>query len=585
MHTTPVGSRIKAMRRLAVLLLAITSLAVPVLRSGASDPKQVEADEKLLKSAKVAGDTPALLAYLRARTLTNDERARVEVLIAQMGALSFRTREQAMSGIIEKGPVVVELLRNHLSDADPEIARRCEKCIEKIKEAEHPLEVIAAAVRLLAARKAAGSTEALLAYLPYADPDTVGDEIRTGLTALAVQEGKVDKVLVAALQDKEPLRRASAAEALTRAGVDETKGDVAALLKDANAGVRWRVATALVMAKNRDAVPALIDSLVEANQAQAWQIQDILCYLAAGKVLPPVSLGSDETARKKFRDAWLAWWKQHGQAVDLAVLQQYSKLLGYTTLVLLDQSKVLELDGNNKVRWSIGELGFPLDVQVLPGDRVLIAEYSANRVTERNFKGEIIKVIPFPAAAAVGDGPQMAQRLADGNTLIGGKYQLLEVTSAGKPAGFDFSVPAGEAILKSSKTPAGEVVMLLCQDGGIKNGYGRVLRVDAAGKELNSFRVTLSTPLFGGRIQGLPNGHVLVPHHGEGKVVEYDSTGKVVWRVTVPEPIVATRLANGNTLVTSGMFENRAVEFDRTGKEEVWLYRSSESRVTRALRR
>jgi hypothetical protein len=55
--------------------------------------------------------------------------------------------------------------------------------------------------------------------------------------------------------------------------------------------------------------------------------------------------------------------------------------------------------------------------------------------------------------------------------------------------------------------------------------------------------------------------------------------------VTVPEPIVATRLANGNTLVTSGMTENRAVEFDRTGKEEVWLYRSSESRVTRALRR
>jgi outer membrane protein assembly factor BamB len=127
-----------------------------------------------------------------------------------------------------------------------------------------------------------------------------------------------------------------------------------------------------------------------------------------------------------------------------------------------------------------------------------------------------------------------------------------------------------------------EIVMLLCQDG-LKNGYGRVLRIDAAGKVLSSFKITLSTPLFGGRIQGLPDGHVLIPHHGEDKVVEYDSTGKLVWRVSVPQPIVATRLANGNTLVTS-MSQNRAIEFDRSGKE-VWEYRSSDSRVTRALRR
>ena len=57
---------------------------------------------------------------------------------------------------------------------------------------------------------------------------------------------------------------------------------------------------------------------------------------------------------------------------------------------------------------------------------------------------------------------------------------------------------------------------------------------------------------------------------------------KPVKEFTVSQPIVATRLPNGNTLVTS-MNENRAVEFDSAGKE-VWEYRAK-SRVTRVYRR
>ena len=49
----------------------------------------------------------------------------------------------------------------------------------------------------------------------------------------------------------------------------------------------------------------------------------------------------------------------------------------------------------------------------------------------------------------------------------------------------------------------------------------------------------------------------------------------------VEQPIAAVYLANGHWLVTS-MSHNRAVEFDRAGKE-VWEYRRN-SRVTRAVR-
>jgi hypothetical protein len=45
-------------------------------------------------------------------------------------------------------------------------------------------------------------------------------------------------------------------------------------------------------------------------------------------------------------------------------------------------------------------------------------------------------------------------------------------------------------------------------------------------------------------------GTILVPHMSEGKVVEYDLAGNVIWSVAAPNPWSAVRLDNGNTLIT-----------------------------------
>jgi hypothetical protein len=111
----------------------------------------------------------------------------------------------------------------------------------------------------------------------------------------------------------------------------------------------------------------------------------------------------------------------------------------------------------------------------------------------------------------------------------------------------------------------------------------RIVRLDATGKELHSFPLSLGSRYSGGRIHMLPSGNVLVPHHAENKVVEYNALGKVVWEVAVDQPIAATRLPNGNTLVTSMIPNKGAMEFDRNGNM-VWQYQSY-TRVTRALRR
>ena len=44
-------------------------------------------------------------------------------------------------------------------------------------------------------------------------------------------------------------------------------------------------------------------------------------------------------------------------------------------------------------------------------------------------------------------------------------------------------------------------------------------------------------------------GTLLVPHLGEGKVVEYDLDGKALWSVEAKSPWQAVRLKNGNTLI------------------------------------
>ena len=557
------------MARHVCLLLTGALVLWSALPGAADGPKQLAADERKLDAAGLQHDGASLLKFLRRRTLTDTEREEVLVLIGKLGAKAFRVREQAAADLMNRGPVVVELLREHLKDADLEVARRAEQCVQRIRDKDYAPDVPAAAVRLLLQRKPAGTVEALLAYLPFADSEGVADEVRNGLTTLAVSDGKPDKILVAALTDKLPVRRAAAGEALCRAKVESEKPAVLKLLKDADAGVRLRVASALAHAEERAAVQELIDLLEPLPAVQAWQAEDILFRLADGKNPPTVPLGSDAAARKKCRDAWDAWWKEHGKTINLARLREGPRLLGHTVIVLLDMGRVLEVTSAKEVRWKVDGLQFPLDVQYLPNERILVAEYHGSRVTERDIKtGEI------RWQQAVGSGPLVAQRLNNGNTFIATDGQLLEVDRQGNQV-FTFSFPNGQRIMKAMKVPSGEMVVLTSD--------ARVARLDATGKELSGFQVDLGTRLFGGRIHMTPNGRVLVPHNAENKVVEYDSAGKVVWQVTVDQPIAATRLPNGNTLVTS-MTLNKAMEFDASGAE-IWSYAVPSTRVTRAVRR
>jgi outer membrane protein assembly factor BamB len=144
---------------------------------------------------------------------------------------------------------------------------------------------------------------------------------------------------------------------------------------------------------------------------------------------------------------------------------------------------------------------------------------------------------------------------------------------------FSYSRPDGSEFMRATKLRDGDIACLVRLGGALV----RYVRLTPSGKDfadVRSWGVQVMTS--GGRIEVLPNGHVLIPEMDNNRVVEYDADGHKVWQTVLDQPIAALRLANGNTLVTL-MRSNRAVEVDRAGKE-VWHFKA-DSRVTRAFRR
>jgi HEAT repeat protein len=499
---------------------------------------------------------PALLAEFRKRTLSTSDLAKLQDLIDKLADDAFTVREQAVTDLVGFGALAAPLLREAVKGTDPERVRRAERCLGLIaKSPEKPLPL--AAPRLVALRKPAGAVEVLLDYLPWADGEPLVREVQTALTALAFQDGKPNPALIRALNDPLPQRRTAAGEALARAGGPEQRAAVRKLLQDPDPTVRLGIALALAAAKDRQAIPVLIDTLASLPLDQAGQAQESL-FLLAGDKAPTVPLGEDTESRKKCRDAWADWWRTHGDTVDLTRLDTVEGALGYTLLVQVQNNgvgRVMEIGRDNKPRWQIDSLQYPVDAYVIGGNRVLITEHNGRKITERDFRGNIL----WEKQGLV-SLPSNAQRLPNGNTFIVTNTDLLEVDRTGKEV-FHHNFH-GQQVTAAYKRRNGEIVCLL--------GQGTCVRLDAAGKQIKTFPSGRDSGWTSG-IDVLPNGRILISQPNRNLVTEFDPEGKSLWQANAPGITTATRLANGHTLVASYNNQN-VVELDRTGKL-VWEYK------------
>lgn len=526
-------------------------------------PDSTKDDEKALREVGLAADGATMLEYFRKRTFLDADAKKIAQLVRELGDEEFDVREKAYTTLAAMGAGATAGLKAAETDRDTEVRRRVADLKQRIEAKAEPA-VQAAAARVIARTKPKGAAEVLLAYLPFATEPQVIDEISKTLGAVAIHGGAADPMLVKALTAKAAIQRAVAGEALARAAVKDQLPEVRKLLKDTDAVVRLRVCMALVPLKEKEILPIMVELLAELSPEQLWQVEEVLVRLAGDKT-PAVSLGTSAESRKVARDAWKSWLDKNAASIDLAKLQQPEALLGYTLLVQQSFNRigvggrraggeVIELDANKKPRWRFDIPTYPVAAQVVGRDRVLIAEYQAGRVTERDLKGNVVW------EKAAGGNPIGVQRLANGHTFIVMQNRLVELDRGGKEH-FNLQRPQHD-IMRAIKLRNGEVVFVT-NNGVLTRMEGKTQRV------LKTFNVGQPQILFGG-IDVMPNGHILVPIFQANRVVEYDAEGKQVKTFNVQWPNSAQRLPNGNTLIAS-QNSRRVVEFDRTGRE-VWSH-------------
>jgi streptogramin lyase len=466
------------------------------------------------------------------------------------------------------GPACAALLHQAIVGTNSQVglyAANCLKLIEKGQSSTLPGVV----VRLIALRKPPGAAEALLRYLPFAERGPMLEDVEHALAAVAVHDGKADPALLAALHDPIALRRAAAAEIVCRAGLKDHRETVRLLLKDTDPTVRLRTALALASSGDKQAVPILIASIGELPAEQTWQVEEYLFLLAADKA-PTTTSGSDPTSRAKARDAWAAWWRQHGDTVDVTVPEPTQRTVGLTLVVeQFDPNRragrVLEFDPSGRVRWQLDSLPMLMDARVVSSDRVLLVEQGTNRVVERDLKGNVLWQVQAINAFT-------CERLRNGHTFIASRQFFVEVDREGKEVS-RFNRPA-DNIASAQRLPDGQIVFVTYQ--------GQYIRLDASGKEVKNVRVPFIVNQAH-NVTFLPNDHLLVGLYNNNKVAEYNLEGKMVWEAPVPSPGLATRLRNGHTLVVS-QGTMRVVELDRSGKTVLEL-KENNLRPWRAYRR
>ncbi len=538
---------------MCLLLLTLATLATPdadkVAENGADD-------ERLVRAAGVTPDGAGLLAFFRQRTLSDADRKRLQGLVRDLGSEDFATREAASRSLTAAGPPVLPLLRPALQDADLEVARRAQVCIEAVEGGPGP-QLPGAAARLLARRAPDGAVAVLFAYLPFADDAGVVDEVATALVALTAN-GQADAVLLAGLADSRPTLRGVAAHVLGRKGSTGQRDAVARLLTDSDAHVRSRAATALLVSRDRRAVPVLVALLSDGPPELAWQAEETLFRLAGDKGPTATVLGSED-GRRKARAAWAAWWLQKGDSVDLARFEDGQALLGMTLAIEFNTGRVWECGPDGTLRLDLRGLQGPMEAQILPGGQVLLAESNGHTVSIRDYKGTVLWT------KRLAGEPTGCQRLPNGNTFISTYSAAMEF----RPDGTElYNLPIG-----------GSNAIWKARNGHILFAANNVLtEMDTSGKVLRSIPLPQDTSWAG--VQDLPDGRFLVCSSGSGLIVEVDGTGTIKWQSHLPGACGISRLPNGRTLVGTG---NRVVELNRDGVI-VWE-KKSDGYVRRVHRR
>jgi hypothetical protein len=516
-------------------------------------------DEKTLADAGLKSDGNSLIQFLARRSEDKFDPIQIKALISKLGDDNFETREQTSATLNAIGIAALPELKNASKSPDVEISRRAKDCIQKIEEGSRKF-VVAASIRLLGTKKPEGALQALISYSQFSELDQTTEDLIHAITATGSENGTPSKIILDAIRSDKSVVKTLCAEALANINPELFKKETLSLLNSDEPRVRYKVALAFAKLGDKRSIEPLVSSISSVSQWESSLLDHFLRKLLPTNP-PPVGLPQPELQKE--------WAKRttDSSIIPEAQIAFNAKNIGKTLVVLLDAGKIIMLDSSNNILWKIDNLQFPLDAQILPDEKVLVAEHQGNKVTERNKKGVIIWEKKI-------DGPLAVQKLEDGSIFIASKSNVIFVDQKGKEIS-EFTPPNNEPIMKANIASNGDICLVL----STPQGNAKFVRFDKNKKPVATYDIDVRTS--GGKVDILPNGNSLITEVYGNRVIELNNEGKEVWKFECEQPVAAVRLPNGNTLVTS-MTQMKALEIDPKGKE-IWSYKSN-TRVTRAFR-
>lgn len=189
-------------------------------------------------------------------------------------------------------------------------------------------------------------------------------------------------------------------------------------------------------------------------------------------------------------------------------------------------------------------------------------------------EGRIVWQYSMPLKTAQGRIQEFSDvtLLPDGNLLVA-HMSGAALISPGKQILWAYPADAGSEI--HSIQSLGDTRVLIMRNGS----PAKATIIDTATNHLESetiipTEVTVPHGQFR-HVRMTSSGTLLVPHLGEGKVVEYDLTGREVWRVEAGSPWQAIRTREGNTLIAGD--KHRYVREVNPAGEVVWEFSSADA--------
>ena len=510
-------------RAMSSFILVAALLMLPSRPVGA-----VEATiyESILRDKNIAPTSESLAKYLRELHPSEDQQAKAEQLIAQLGDEdSFQMREQAMKTLLIMPNLPTEKLIAATQGDDPEIRWRSQRVLDIGKP--ESTKVFHAALRVIAIEQLPNLTPELLAAIPLCDKTHL---LRTAGEALDASASEDDAPeLRQALTNENAQVRAAALSALGVVLGEDASEDIAPLLEDASDEVKMAAARSLANMGERKSLRALL-GLLKSDDLQVRVAASVALRQLTGQHFSFAAYDSAER-RTAGHAEWAEWIEKEGEEAELHFpLKKWGG--GYLArnmrLAYGHNHKVVELTPDGKEVWSYTGKSV-WGAEKLANGNVLVAELQGNRVVEVDPQGKIVWEYAV-------NNPLNVKPLDNGNILIAmhnGK-KAPEVT------------PDKKSVWEYQTQASCSDVHRLENGNTLIACYGSaVIEVTPDKKVVWEFEERNS---YG--CQPLENGNVLICCFGEGKVKEVTRDKEVVWEFAEQQPTDCFRLPGGNTLIT-----------------------------------